>query len=152
MWHLKPMLPQSHSASHAHWPWGSKGGHTALCPCDLHTLPGHNCGQLDQQTSQEGGLVHLPPFLLFHWPFSSPHGKESTFSVGDLGSIPALRGSPGEGKGYPLQYSGLKNPMDCIVHRVTKSWTQLSNLHFIHPCFWSSLFSWPSMLGPRGHW
>ena len=35
--------------------------------------------------------------------------------------------SPGEGKGYPLQYSGLENSMDCIVPRVTKSQTQLSN-------------------------
>ena len=32
-------------------------------------------------------------------------------------------------KGYPLQYSGLENSMDCIVHGVTKSWTQLSDFH-----------------------
>ena len=38
-------------------------------------------------------------------------GKESTCSVGDLGSIPGLGGSPGEGKGYPLQYSGLEKSM-----------------------------------------
>ena len=38
--------------------------------------------------------------------------------------------SPGEGKGYPPQYSGLVNSMDCIVHGDTKSWTQLSDLHF----------------------
>ena len=38
--------------------------------------------------------------------------------------------SPGEGNGYPLQYSGLENSMDCIVHGVTKSWTQLSDFHF----------------------
>ena len=37
---------------------------------------------------------------------------------------------PGEGKGYPLQYSGLENSMDCIVHRVAKSQTQLSDFHF----------------------
>ena len=47
-------------------------------------------------------------------------GKESTCSVGDLGSIPGLGGSLGEGNGYPLQYSGLENSMDCIVHGVTK--------------------------------
>ena len=41
----------------------------------------------------------------------------------DLGLIPGLGRSPGEGKGYPLQYSGLENPMDCIVHGVAKSWT-----------------------------
>ena len=55
-------------------------------------------------------------------------GKESACSAGDLGSIPGLRRSPGEGKGYPLQYSGLENSMDCIVHGVTK--TQLSDFHF----------------------
>jgi len=39
-------------------------------------------------------------------------GKESACNVGDLGSVPGLRRSPGEGKGYPLQYSGLENSMD----------------------------------------
>ena len=57
-------------------------------------------------------------------------GKESTCNVGDLGSIPGLGRSPGEGKGYPLQYSGLENSMDCIVNGVTKSWTRLSDFHF----------------------
>ena len=47
-------------------------------------------------------------------------GKESTCNVGDLGSIHGLGRSPGEGKGYPLQYSGLENSMDCIVHGVAK--------------------------------
>ena len=41
--------------------------------------------------------------------------KDSACSVGDLGSTPGLGQSPGEGKGYPLQYSGLENSMDCIV-------------------------------------
>ena len=49
--------------------------------------------------------------------------KESACNVGDLGSIPELRRSPGEGKGYPLQYSGLENFLDCIVLGVTKSQT-----------------------------
>ena len=57
-------------------------------------------------------------------------GKESAFSEGDLGSIPGLGRSPGERKGYPLQYSGLENSMDCIVHGVAKSQTRLSNFHF----------------------
>ena len=62
-------------------------------------------------------------------------GKESTCNAGDLGSIPGLGRSPGGGKGYPLQYSGLENSMDCIDHGVTKSQTQLSNFHFpsTHP-------------------
>ena len=50
-------------------------------------------------------------------------GKESTSNVGDLGSVRELGRFPGEGKGYPLQYSGLENSMDCIVHGVTKSQT-----------------------------
>ena len=48
----------------------------------------------------------------------------------DLGSIPGLGRSTGEGKGYPLQYSGLENSIDCVVHEVAKSWTQLSDFHF----------------------
>ena len=48
-------------------------------------------------------------------------GKESTCNEGDLGLIPGLGRSPGEGKGYPLQYSGLENSVDSVVHGVTKS-------------------------------
>ena len=47
--------------------------------------------------------------------------KESTCNVGDLGSIPGLGKSPGEGKGYPLQYSGLENSMDYTVRGVAKN-------------------------------
>ena len=50
-------------------------------------------------------------------------GKESACNAGDLGLVPGLGRSPGEGIGYPLQYSGLENSMDCIVHGVAKSWT-----------------------------
>ena len=53
-------------------------------------------------------------------------GKESACNERDLGSMPGLGRSPGEGKGY----SGLKNSMYCIVHGVAKSWTWLSNFHF----------------------
>ena len=47
--------------------------------------------------------------------------KASASITGDLGSIPGLGRSPGEGKGYPLQYSGLENSMDWMLHGVTKS-------------------------------
>ena len=57
-------------------------------------------------------------------------GKESTCNVGDLGSIPGLGRSPGEGKDYPLQYSGMENSMDFIIHGVEKSQTQLRDFHF----------------------
>ena len=52
--------------------------------------------------------------------------------MGDLGSIPGLGRSLEEGNSYPLQYFGLENSMDCIVHGVTKSRTQLSNFHTSH--------------------
>ena len=50
--------------------------------------------------------------------------------MGDLGSISGLGRSSGEGKGYPLQYSGLDSSMDCIVLWVVKSQTRLSDFHF----------------------
>ena len=74
------------------------------------------------------GICHLP-LQGVGFPGSSA-GKESACSARDLGSIPGLGRSPGEGTGYTLQYSGLENPMDCIVHGVTKSWIQLSDFHF----------------------
>ena len=65
------------------------------------------------------------------FPFGLGH-KESACSVGDLGLVPGLGRSPGEGNGNPLQYSCLENSMDggawqAIVHGVTKSQTRLSN-------------------------
>ena len=60
-------------------------------------------------------------------------GKESTYSAGDLGSIPRLGRSPEVGKGYPLQYPGLENSMDYTVHGVAKSRTRQSlfDFHFL---------------------
>ena len=52
--------------------------------------------------------------------------------AGGPGSIPGLGRSSGEGKGCPLQDSGLENPMDYTVHGVTKNWTRLSD--FKHKC------------------
>ena len=57
-------------------------------------------------------------------------GKESACNAGDLGLILGLGRSPGEGKGYPLQYSGLENSMECKVHGVEKSGKQLRDFHF----------------------
>ena len=70
-------------------------------------------------------FVQLVSFLLF-----GSAGKQSACNAGFLGSIPGLGRSPGEGKGYPLQYSGLENSMDCIGHGITKSWTRLSDFPF----------------------
>ena len=62
---------------------------------------------------------------------------ESACSAGDLDSTPGLGRSHGEGKDYLLQYSGLENSMDCILHEVSKSRAQLSDFHFhyIHMLF-----------------
>ena len=53
----------------------------------------------------------------------SSAGKESTYNAGDLGLIPGLGRSTEEGKGHPLQYPGLENSMDCLVHGVAKRQT-----------------------------
>ena len=78
-------------------------------------------------------LILWRPLLPVHFvgfPGASA-GKESTCNVEDLGSIPGLGRSPGEGKGYPLQYSGLGNSRNCRVHRVyKKNLTWLSDFHF----------------------
>ena len=58
-------------------------------------------------------------------------GKESPANTGNLGSIPGLERSPGEGKGYRLQYSGLENSMDYRVHGIPKIWIPLSDFHFL---------------------
>ena len=59
-----------------------------------------------------------PVFLGFPGVSAS---KESACNAGDMGLIPGLGRSPGEGNGYPLQYSGLESFMDWIVHGVAKS-------------------------------
>ena len=70
--------------------------------------------------------------LLPGFPCSSS-GKECVCNAGDLGLIPGLGKSPGEGNGSPLQCSGLENFMDCITHRVAKSRTSLETS--THACF-----------------
>ena len=72
--------------------------------------------------------LYLIPALPQTWAVSpgfpgGSAGKESACNAGDLDSIPGFGRTPGEGKGYPLQYSGLENSMDCIVHGVAESQT-----------------------------
>ena len=71
----------------------------------------------------------LPTPISLGFPRGST-GKQSACNAGGLGLIPGLGRSHGEGKGYPRQYSGLQNSMDCIVHGVAKSWTWLRGLRF----------------------
>ena len=68
-------------------------------------------------------MMYLRKRLHCSFPGGSS-GKESSRNMGDLSSIPGFGTSPGEGNGYPLQYSDLENSMDCIVHGVAKSWTR----------------------------
>ena len=71
--------------------------------------------------------IPSPPLALFVVMLP----KCNAGDIRDVGLIPGLGRSPGEGKGYPLQYSGLENYMNCIVHGVAKSWTWLSDFHFL---------------------
>ena len=76
----------------------------------------------------------LPTPVFLDFPGGSD-SKESACKAGDLGSIPELGRSPGEGNSYPLQYSGLENPMDrgawrATVHGVAKSRTRLNDFYF----------------------
>jgi len=99
----------------------------ASCRIDWFDLLGV---QESSPTPQFKNICFSSLSLLQSFPYSSV-GKESTCNVGDRSSIPGLGRSPGERKGYPLQYSGLENSMDCIVHGVAKSQTWLSNFHFL---------------------
>ena len=108
--------------------------------------------------------------FIFHVYPGSLGGKESACNAGDLGSIPRLGRSPGEGNDYSFQYSGLENSMDCIVHGVSKSQTWWSNFHFHfgkarhqlrvspnlgprrpHPLQLDPPKSWPPYLPSHGH-
>ena len=89
------------------FPHSSVGKESACIAGDPDSIPGWG-------RSPREGLLPTPVFLGF--PCGSV-GKESTRNVGDLGLIPGLGRSPGDGKGYPFQYSGLENSMDCIVSR-----------------------------------
>ena len=80
---------------------------------------------LGQEDSLERERLTTPVFSGF--PCGSA-GKESICNAGDLGLIPGLGRYPGEGNGYPLQYSGQENSLDCIVHGVAKSWTERLSL------------------------
>ena len=71
----------------------------------------------------------LPTPVFLGFPCGSA-GKESPCNVGDLGLIPGLGQSSGEGNGCPLHYSGLENSKDCVIHGVAKSQTGLIDLHF----------------------
>ena len=87
----------------------------------------------------------LPTPVFLGFPGGSA-GKESACDVGDLGSIPGLGRSPGEGKGYPLQYSGPENSMDCVARGVAELDMTDFHLHFSYSC---SVFLWKWVFTPE---
>ena len=94
---------------------------------DVYTLdfPGSSTGKESTCNAGDPSSIRwrrdkLPTPVFLSFPCGSA-GKESACNEGDLGSIPGFGRSPGEGKGYPLQYSGLESSMDR---------TRLSNFHF----------------------
>ena len=96
--------------------WISSVFHLTLSPCLLWVRKIH------------WSRDRLPALVFLGFPCGST-GKESACNAGDLHSVPELEKSHGKGKGYPLQYSGLENSMDCIVYGVPKSCTWLSDFH-----------------------
>ena len=96
---------------------------------NLHTMKETLVRFLGREGHWRRNRLPTPVFLGF--PCGSS-GKQSACNVGDLGLIPGLGRSPGKRKGYPFQYSGLENSMDCIVvHEVAKlDTTEWLSLHF----------------------
>jgi len=86
---------------------GSSAGKESACKAgDPDSIPGS--GRFPWRRDR------LPTPVFLGFPGNSA-GKESACNAGDLGLIPGLGRSPGQGKGFPLQYSGLENSMDCVV-------------------------------------
>ena len=127
------------------FPGGSDGKASACSAGDLGSIPGsgispgegngnpvqYSCLENPMDGGAWQAIVHevtksgirLSDFTFFFLCGSA--GKESACNSGDVGLIPGLGRFPGEGKCYPLQYSGLENSMDCTVHglwRVGHNW------------------------------
>ena len=131
---LEPGSPDTHTHTHTHT-------HTPLHTSTTNpvSFPFHTPGAIGPalQWGEKNFKFNLRLAYIEGFPDSSvglgfpcgSAGKESTCNVGDLDLIPELGRSPEEGKGYPLQYSDQENSMDCIVHGVAKSQTQLSDFH-----------------------
>ena len=125
----------------------------ALAPLCSHRAPLEPLSRSKKTTFQDrGGPASVKPLRAevtsassdARYPaLSFPGGSEikaSACNAGDLGLTPGSGRSPGEGNGYPLQYSCLENPMDrgvwwATIHRVTKSWTRPSNFTFTFTFF-----------------
>ena len=129
---------------HIYYMWASRGAlgvkNLPANAGDLGSIPGlgRSPGEEKGYPLQYSGLENSMDCMVHGVPKGGfPHssvGKESACNEGDLSSIPGLGRSPGEEKGYPFQYSSLENFLDCIVHRVAKTWARLKDFHFTHFC------------------
>ena len=132
------ILSQSSNSSHHHLPSPLASIHLFSTSLSLVLLckgfPDSSVGKESQFNSWVRKIRwrrdRLPTPVFLGFPYGSAGKKKSACNVGDLGLIPGLGRSPGEGKGCPLQYSGLENSMGYTVHGVPKSWTRLSDFHF----------------------
>ena len=130
---IKPVNPQGN------WPWLFIGRTNAKAP--ILWPPDAKSRLIRKDTDagkdwrqKEKGMTEEEMVGWHYWLNGFPDssfGKESTCNAGDPGSIPGSGRSSWEGIGYPLQYSGLENFMDCIVHGFTNSQTWLSDFHFL---------------------
>ena len=100
----------------------------------LFSLGASHIAQLVKNMPAMQEIPVQPTLVFLGFPDGSA-GKESTCNAADLGLIPGLGRSPGEGNSYPLQYSGPENSMDCTVHGVANSQTRLSDFHSFTHCF-----------------
>ena len=137
--------PQSHACSRA-GPASPPPPRPRLLPAPSAAVPGSSrpSAPASGMCHGDGGALRAPSLVSLascgHRPLvrawktpDSSVGKESACYAGDTnagGSIPGSGRSAGEGKSYPLQYSGLENSMDCTVYGVAKSRTQPSDFHF----------------------
>ena len=119
----------------------SEVAHSCLTLSDPmdYSPPGSSVHGIFQARVLEWGAIAFSVDLILAFTYclsellSGSAGKESAHNEGDLGSIPGLGRSPGEGNGYPLRHSGLENSIDCIVYGFTKSRTWLSDFYFLTP-------------------
>ena len=132
--HLDSVPPGSYTVAMS---CGSLGGWGGAMHWETE-VSGHQSARNSQQQHERASVIALVTISVCYqtdflkqegFPCGSA-GKESACNEGDLSLIPGLGRSPGEGKGYPLQYSGLENSINCIVHGVTESQTRLSDFHF----------------------
>ena len=116
------------------WCWRSHQVFSTLLPSCFFSAISSSLGLSQWDGKKHPHLFTCSPLPLGQGFPGGSAGKESACNVRELGLIPGLGRSPGEGNSYPIQYSGLENSMDCIVHGVAKSRTGLNDFHFHFHC------------------